>query len=152
MLSLICCPDGLWPPVRALCENMPPYLTAVTRHGWNSMLYGSLSLSEIVLCKRVAIYLQHSTLCANPSHCGLILLMRSVSTLLWAYIAINIKRNFIKKRIFNKSLCSHRQVSIPFMQILWLILPGFPARCDSNPVLRLPGRQDKSGQLSSQLQ
>lgn len=39
MLSLICCPDGLWPPVRALCENTPPYLTAVTRHGWNSMLY-----------------------------------------------------------------------------------------------------------------
>lgn len=37
--ALICCPDGLWPPVRALCENTPPYLTAVTRHGWNSMLY-----------------------------------------------------------------------------------------------------------------
>lgn len=74
MLPLICCPDGLWPPVRALCENTPPTLQLLPDMAGT----GSLSLSEIVLCKLVAIYLQHSTLCVNPSHCGLILLTRSV--------------------------------------------------------------------------
>lgn len=81
--ALICCPDGLWPPVRALCENTPPTLQLLPDMAGTACCtptrgQGSLSLSEIVLCKHVAIYLQHSTLCVNPSHCGLILLTRSV--------------------------------------------------------------------------